>query len=140
MKLDEIKAVMELMKDNGIAEFEYEGDDQRYKLKRQQLTSSDVTAVPVVTEASTETKNDDKQPTTINATMVGIFYQAPSPDEKPFVKVGDQVEKGQTIGVIEAMKMMHDVTADRAGTITDILVGNEENVEYDQPLFEIEID
>ena len=72
--------------------------------------------------------------------MVGIFYEAPSPDEKAFVKVGDQVEKGQTIGVIEAMKMMHDVVADHAGKITKVLVANEENVEFDQPLFEIEID
>ncbi|WP_275526962.1 acetyl-CoA carboxylase biotin carboxyl carrier protein, partial [Lactiplantibacillus plantarum] len=51
-----------------------------------------------------------------------------------------QVEKGQTIGVIEAMKMMHDVVADHAGKITKVLVANEENVEFDQPLFEIEID
>lgn len=140
MKLDEIKAVMQLMKENDIAEFEFEGDEQRYKLKRQQTIVDGENRKLETSELTNSKKSEENQPITINAPMVGIFYQAPSPDEKPFVKVGDQVEKGQTIAVIEAMKMMHDVTADRAGTITEILAGNEENVEYGQPLFEIKID
>lgn len=139
MKLDEIKQVMELMKDNGITEFEYEGGDERYKLERQ-AQNAVVPAPDLVSAQPVLDSGTDTEPTTINASMVGIFYQAPSPDEKPFVKVGDQVEKGQTIGVIEAMKMMHDVVSDRAGKISKILVANEENVEFDQPLFEIEID
>ncbi|KRM73252.1 acetyl-CoA carboxylase biotin carboxyl carrier protein [Secundilactobacillus collinoides] len=135
MNLDEIKAVMALMKQNDVTEFEYENDEQRYKLKRGSTQGVPTTQlVAPVEEAVAD------EPTTINATMVGIFYEAPSPDEKAFVKVGDQVEKGQTIGVIEAMKMMHDVVADHAGKITKVLVANEENVEFDQPLFEIEID
>lgn len=134
MNLDEIKAVMALMKQNDVTEFEYENDEQRYKLKRGSTQGVPTTQVEEAVAPVAD------EPTTINAPMVGIFYEAPSPDEKAFVKVGDQVEKGQTIGVIEAMKMMHDVVADHAGKITKVLVANEENVEFDQPLFEIEID
>ncbi|WP_455386905.1 acetyl-CoA carboxylase biotin carboxyl carrier protein [Lactiplantibacillus pentosus] len=138
MNLDEIKAVMALMKQNDVTEFEYENDEQRYKLKRGSKQGVPTTQLVAPVEEAVAPVADE--PTTINAPMVGIFYEAPSPDEKAFVKVGDQVEKGQTIGVIEAMKMMHDVVADHAGKITKVLVANEENVEFDQPLFEIEID
>ncbi|SPE08886.1 Biotin carboxyl carrier protein of acetyl-CoA carboxylase [Lactiplantibacillus plantarum] len=138
MNLDEIKAVMALMKQNDVTEFEYENDEQRYKLKRGSTQGVPTTQLVAPVEEAVAPVADE--PTTINATMVGIFYEAPSPDEKAFVKVGDQVEKGQTIGVIEAMKMMNDVVADHAGKITKVLVANEENVEFDQPLFEIEID
>ena len=138
MSLDEIKAVMALMKQNDVTEFEYENDEQRYKLKRGSTQGVPTTQLVAPVEEAVAPVADE--PTTINATMVGIFYEALSPDEKAFVKVGDQVEKGQTIGVIEAMKMMHDVVADHAGKITKVLVANEENVEFDQPLFEIEID
>ncbi|RHX72118.1 acetyl-CoA carboxylase biotin carboxyl carrier protein subunit [Lactiplantibacillus plantarum] len=138
MNLDEIKAVMALMKQNNVTEFEYENDEQRYKLKRGSTQGVPTTQLVAPVEEAVAPVADE--PTTINATMVGIFYEALSPDEKAFVKVGDQVEKGQTIGVIEAMKMMHDVVADHAGKITKVLVANEENVEFDQPLFEIEID
>ncbi|MDA5388447.1 acetyl-CoA carboxylase biotin carboxyl carrier protein [Loigolactobacillus backii] len=138
MNLDEIKAVMALMKQNDVTEFEYENDEQRYKLKRGSTQGVPTTQLVAPVEEAVAPVADE--PTTINAPMVGIFYEAPSPDEKAFVKVGDQVEKGQTIGVIEVMKMMHDVVADHAGKITKVLVANEENVEFDQPLFEIEID
>lgn len=138
MNLDEIKAVMALMKQNDVTEFEYENDEQRYKLKRGSTQGAPTTQPVAPVEEAVAPVADE--PTTINATMVGIFYEAPSPDEKAFVKVGDQVEKGQTIGVIEAMKMMHDVVADHAGKITKVLVANGENVEFGQPLFEIEID
>lgn len=74
----------------------------------------------------------------VRAPVVGIFYAAPSPDEPPFVAVGDQVSAGQQVGIIEAMKLMNHITAEVAGTITAIHVASGQSVEFDQPLMEIE--
>ena len=71
------------------------------------------------------------------APIVGTFYEAPSPESDPFVKVGDRVEVGQTLCIIEAMKLMNEVPAEEAGTVTQILGRNAEPVEFDQPLFVI---
>ena len=70
--------------------------------------------------------------------MVGTFYEAPSPDASPFVTVGSRVNAGDTLCIVEAMKMMNQIEADKTGVIKQILVENEEPVEFDQPLFVIE--
>ena len=70
--------------------------------------------------------------------MVGTFYRSSSPGAKPFVEIGQTVKAGQTLCIIEAMKMLNQIEADRAGVIGEILVENEEPVEYDQPMFIIE--
>ena len=72
------------------------------------------------------------------APIVGTFYEAPSPDAGPFVTAGDRVELGQTLCIIEAMKLMNEIQAEEAGTVTQVLAKNGEPVEYDQPLFVIE--
>ena len=69
--------------------------------------------------------------------MVGTFYTAPSVDAEPFVKVGDVVKEGQTIGIVEAMKLMNEVESEYDGTVAAILVENGEMVEYGQPLFKV---
>ncbi|PWM32121.1 MAG: acetyl-CoA carboxylase biotin carboxyl carrier protein [Clostridiales bacterium] len=73
----------------------------------------------------------------IKAPLVGMFYNSPSPEEEPFVRVGETVKKGQVIGIIEAMKLMNEVTSDRDGTVKEIFVENGQVVEYGQPLFSI---
>jgi acetyl-CoA carboxylase biotin carboxyl carrier protein len=75
---------------------------------------------------------------TVKSPIVGTFYRAPSPDSDPFVKVGDKVEKGETICIVEAMKIMNEIEAEFSGTVRKILVEDAEPVEYDQPLFIIE--
>ena len=70
--------------------------------------------------------------------MVGTFYRSPSPGAKSFVEVGQSVNVGDTLCIVEAMKMMNQIEADKAGVIKDILVDNEASVEFDQPLFVIE--
>jgi acetyl-CoA carboxylase biotin carboxyl carrier protein len=72
--------------------------------------------------------------TVVAAPLVGTFYAAPSPDAGPFVRVGDAVEPGQTLGIIEAMKLMNPIVADEAGVVTEVLVGDAESVEYGQVL------
>ncbi|WP_139651171.1 acetyl-CoA carboxylase biotin carboxyl carrier protein [Raoultibacter phocaeensis] len=73
----------------------------------------------------------------VRSPTVGMFYVAPSPDEDPFVKAGQEVLSGQTLAVVEAMKMMNEITAPVPGIVTEVLAGNGTQVEYDQPLFRI---
>jgi acetyl-CoA carboxylase biotin carboxyl carrier protein len=74
---------------------------------------------------------------TISAPMIGTFYAAPAPGEESFVQVGDHIEVGQVIGIIEAMKIMNEIAADRAGTVAEILVQNAQTVEYGSPLMRV---
>lgn len=74
----------------------------------------------------------------VKSPLVGTFYTAPSEDAEPFVKVGDTVKKGQTLAIVEAMKLMNEIESEFDGVVTEILVENEENVEYGQPLFRIQ--
>ncbi len=73
----------------------------------------------------------------VKSPLVGTFYAAPAEDAESFVKVGDRVEKGQTLGIVEAMKLMNEIESDYSGTVAEILVNNQEGVEYGQPLFRI---
>ena len=73
----------------------------------------------------------------VESPLVGTFYAAPAEDAESFVKVGDRVEKGQTLGIVEAMKLMNEIESDYSGTVAEILVNNREGVEYGQPLFRI---
>ena len=73
----------------------------------------------------------------IKSPMVGVFYAASAPDKPAFVSVGDKVEKGDVVCIIEAMKIMNEITADKSGTISEILVDNGDVVEFDQPLFKL---
>ncbi len=75
----------------------------------------------------------------VRAPIVGTFYAAPAPEVPPYVKVGDRVEEGTVLCIIEAMKLMNEIEAERAGTVVEILVRNEEPVEYGQALFRIEL-
>jgi acetyl-CoA carboxylase biotin carboxyl carrier protein len=74
----------------------------------------------------------------VQAPIVGTFYRAPAPDAAPFVEVGDAVRPGDVLCIIEAMKLMNEIQSEHAGTVRQVLVGNAEPVEYDQPLFVIE--
>ena len=73
----------------------------------------------------------------VESPLVRTFYAAPAEDAESFVKVGDRVEKGQTLGIVEAMKLMNEIESDYSGTVAEILVNNQEGVEYGQPLFRI---
>lgn len=81
---------------------------------------------------------EEKSGNVVKSPLVGTFYAAPSEDAQPFVKVGDTVKKGQTLAIVEAMKLMNEIESEFDGVVTEILVENEDNVEYGQPLFRIQ--
>lgn len=94
------------------------------------------TAVPAQQEP--EQIAEEKGGNVVKSPLVGTFYAAPSEDAQPFVKVGDTVKKGQTLAIVEAMKLMNEIQSEFDGVVTEILVENEDNVEYGQPLFRIQ--
>lgn len=87
--------------------------------------------------ASVATDHSDDSTILVTSPTVGMFYTAPSPDEDPFVKPGQEVLSGQTLAVVEAMKMMNEIVAPAPGVVTEVLANNGAQVEYDQPLFRI---
>lgn len=98
------------------------------------LPTASVKTVPESAKQATEVKANTVQ---VKAPLVGIVYLQPSPDKPQYKKVGDHVQKGEVVCLIEAMKMMTEIKSTSSGTITEILVANEEVVEYDQPLMTI---
>ena len=144
---------MELLEESGIAEIEVKEGEESIKLSRN-ITSSAAPLQQMVqqpmmapqqqaTQAASqvENKKDDssnQNRNTVNSPMVGTFYASASPESKPFVTVGQSVKKGDTLCILEAMKMMNQVQAESDGKILEILIDNAEPVEFDQPLFVLE--
>lgn len=130
MELDKVQKMIELMNEAGLSHLEIDDKEGHIVLERN-ITSNSETVVPQ------QTKNPEITPEekTITAPFVGTFYSSEQPDKAPLVKPGDKVKKGQSIAIIEAMKMMNEVVADKDGIIDKILVSNGDPVEYDQPLF-----
>ena len=152
MDLRKIKKLMELLEESGIAEIEVKEGEESIKLSRnigspvapiQQMMQQPVMPQQQAAQITTqvEDKSDDssnKNRNTVNSPMVGTFYASASPESKPFVTKGQSVKKGDTLCILEAMKMMNQVQAESDGKILEILVENAEPVEFDQPLFVIE--
>lgn len=150
MELDEIKRLIALMNDNGLAELEIEEEGAKIRLVKEAARKTEVVAVPahvspVVAESGpvTQARKPDAVKEgfqEITAPMVGTFYSAPSPDSEPFVEVGMKVTEETTICIIEAMKVMNEIHAEVAGTIVEVLVENGSPVEYGQPLFRVSLE
>jgi acetyl-CoA carboxylase biotin carboxyl carrier protein len=148
MNIKEIKEMINLMNENGLAELEVEKEGMRIKLKKvsypaegqpsiiiEKQTVPHVDPVPPKEQAIERTL-----PTTIEikAPMVGTFYRAPSPESSPYLEVGTVIEPGGVICIIEAMKLMNEIKSEIKGKVIEILVDNAEPVEFGQPLFIIE--
>ena len=146
---------MELLEESGIAEIEVKEGEESIKLSRN-ISSSANMQVPQIIQQPVQTSQpptnqqaadmgvnvvDDlkkEKRNTVNSPMVGTFYASASPESKPFVTIGQSVKKGDTLCILEAMKMMNQVQAETDGKIVEILVDNAEPVEFDQPLFVLE--
>ena len=153
MDLRKIKKLMELLEESGIAEIEVKEGEESIKLSRNTQAVQNIINPPVETNQTitaidnvkdTAVTDDEKDKSKelpdgdiITSPMVGTFYRSASPESKPFVEKGQKVSKGDTLCILEAMKMMNQVNAETGGTIIDILVDDAEPVEFGQPLFVI---
>ena len=143
-----IKELAELLSETGLTEIEVETGDMRIKVARQGTAVSavvpQVAAAPAAAEAAPEPKEaapapaPADHPAGVKSPMVGTAYLAPEPGSANFVKVGDTVSEGQTILIVEAMKTMNPIGAPKSGKVTQILVSNEQPVEFDEVLMIIE--
>ncbi|HEK86544.1 MAG: acetyl-CoA carboxylase biotin carboxyl carrier protein [Candidatus Saccharicenans sp.] len=152
---EELKKLIALLEEKNLSQFELEVEGFKIKLSRNvpssaNLVSSVIPAINPLSAANapvtngeivspTPTPVEDKSLHYITSPMVGTFYRAPSPTSPPFVDIGDTVKKGQTLCIIEAMKLMNEIESDVNGIITDILVENGKPVEYGQKLFAVKV-
>jgi acetyl-CoA carboxylase biotin carboxyl carrier protein len=159
MKFEEIKNIVKLMSENDLTEFKIESEDMHLCIRRGSASAQSVIrsapavpvmaaetvvtapAVPVPAPAKAEAPkaaagaSKDK---VIEAPIVGTFYRASTPGGDPFVKVGDHVSADQTVCIVEAMKTMNEIKAEKSGVIKEVLVENGEPVEFGQALFVLE--
>ena len=158
MDIRKIKKLIELIEDSDVAEIEINEGEESVRISRTSSIPQPATVqvaapypapaapapapVPAApAEAPSAAEPEGEQELTghvIHSPMVGTFYRASSPGAKPFVEVGDSVTSGETLCIIEAMKILNQIEADTSGTVTRILVDNGQPVEYNQPLFVIE--
>ena len=152
MDIRKVKKLIELLDESGVAEIEIKEGEESVRISRQSQFSQPMMAPPAaymppaapaaaptpaaapVAEAAAETIEGHA----IKSPMVGTFYRAASPGATPFVEVGQTVNAGDTLCIIEAMKLLNQIEADKSGKVKAILVENGQPVEYDQPLFIID--
>jgi acetyl-CoA carboxylase biotin carboxyl carrier protein len=153
-KFEEIRELIELVGSSGVSSVEVEHAGSRLRIEGQAPV---VVAAPVpVAEGSSAVASSPAMPATsttagsspseveeeaglheINSPIVGTFYRSPNPDADPYVKMGDFVERGQTLCIVEAMKLMNEIECDTSGTVVKVMPQNADPVEYGQPLFMI---
>jgi len=149
MNIKEIKEMLSLMEENGLVELEIEKDGMRIKLKKMSSSAEHISgpiimerqrisAEPKLKEAPLAAEKPVSNSVEIKAPMVGTFYRAPSPEAPPYIEVGQVIEPGQVICIIEAMKLMNEIKSEIKGKVVEVVVENAEPVEFGQPLFLIE--
>jgi acetyl-CoA carboxylase biotin carboxyl carrier protein len=149
MDLRKLKTLIELVETSGIAELEIQEGEERVRITRAMaggVQAAVPAAGPALVQAAAVSAGaavaapEPAEPTghIVRSPMVGTFYRSAQPGAKPFVEVGDSVAAGDTLCIIEAMKLMNEIEADRAGVVKQILVENGQPVEFGQPLVVIE--
>lgn len=150
MEFEQMIRLIETVSKAGLTEFDYEEGNLKLHMGKKPAKAVKVADIPTVesyekieieetvdAEVKTEAKPSANE-AVITSPIVGVFYTSPGPDREPFVKVGDRIQAGQVIGIIEAMKLMNEIQSDVSGIVTEILPANGDGVEYGQPLIRIE--
>ncbi len=159
MKFEQVLQLVDAVSVSSLTEFKYEEGGVKISMKKAAEGTVDLTAVPsgrpepavrtekepAVPAAETEVKEaapagssaEEEAGQTVTSPLVGTFYAAPAEDSAPYVKVGDRVEKGQVLAIVEAMKLMNEIESEFSGEVVKILAENGMAVEYGQPLFVI---
>ena len=148
MDLRKLKSLIDLVSDSDISELEISEGEDSVRIVKEKIKSNEKIVryeKPSQSDSpqdNSESKNkyfETENIETVVSPMVGTFYRAPSPESSPFVDIGQLVEEGQTLCVIEAMKLMNEVPSNISGKVLEVLIENGEPVEFEQPLFKIEI-
>ena len=150
IEFENLLTLIKTVSDSELTDFDYEENGTRIRLKKKKETvvvagaSADVPTAPLAAAQAaiqnSETVADaDNEPEgmIVKSPLVGTFYAAPAEDAAPFVSVGDLVKKGQTLAIVEAMKLMNEIESDFDGKVAEVYVENGQAVEYGQPLFRI---
>ncbi len=143
MDTRKIKALIALLEESDITEIEiHEGEESVRISRHKQVLAAPVATLPVAATAApaatTEAVTAAASGHEVTAPMVGTFYRSSSPGAKPFTEVGQQINEGDTLCIIEAMKMLNQIESDKSGKVVAILVEDGQPIEYGQPLFVIE--
>jgi acetyl-CoA carboxylase biotin carboxyl carrier protein len=147
MDIRKIKKLIELVEESGICELEISEGEESVRISRNspvsampmmQMAAPAQMAAPLAAAPLAESTPAEVSGHIVRSPMVGSFYRSSAPGSKAFVEVGQQVKVGETLCIIEAMKMMNQIESDKAGVVKQILVDNEDAVEFDQPLFLID--
>ena len=149
MNIKQIRELAQIVSENGLSAIEVAEGENRVRIERAVAAPAAVPAVvsmpapaaaptaPAPAPAAEETNVDFNRTREIKSPMVGVFYAAPSPDAKPFVEVGSKVKKGDVVCIVEAMKLMNEISAEFDGEVVDVCVHNGDVVEYGQTLFKL---
>lgn len=143
MDLEKIEGLVKIIEESSLNEFTYKDKDVKItmsKLDHPPVVAAGVPVAapaPAVVNTSVEAAEEEDDTLFITSPIVGTFYSAAAPDVPAFVKVGDQVKAGQTVCILEAMKLMNEIQSDYDCEIEAVLVSNEQKVEYGQPLFRV---
>lgn len=151
MDIRKVKKLMELLEESGMSEIEIKEGEESVKISRygnspapaqHPIQSFVQQQAPVSSAPTSQTASPNEQPQetgqSVTSPMVGTFYSAPSPTAKPFVSIGQKINQGDTVGIIEAMKIMNQIESDQSGTVVEILVKDGDAVEFGQSLIVVE--
>jgi acetyl-CoA carboxylase biotin carboxyl carrier protein len=146
--VEKLKAIVELLEGTDVSRLEWQSGNDRLVIRRGAIAQAPAAAAapavsaphahPPVAIAAANEPAAETNFVTIVSPLVGTFYRSPSPEEPAFVEVGQRIEKGQVLCIVEAMKLMNQIKADHSGRVVEILVKNAQPVEFDQPLFRID--
>ena len=146
MDLKEIKLLIRLLQESDLSEIEFEEKGRRVRVRRERIAAASaeekveqmILDQPAAVSAPAGVEKSDQHLSVIASPIVGTFYRTHAPGADPYVEVGSPVKKGQTLCIVEAMKLMNEIESDMDGTVTAICVEDRSPVEFGQPLFKIE--
>ncbi|MCG7991751.1 MAG: acetyl-CoA carboxylase biotin carboxyl carrier protein [Candidatus Thiodiazotropha lotti] len=149
MDIRKVKKLIELLEESDVAEIEIHEGEESVRISRNSSTPAPLAApvaapaaaapaAPAAAPAVESEPSEEIQGHAVRSPMVGTFYRSPSPGSKPFVEEGQQVSVGDTLCIIEAMKILNQIESDKTGTVRKILVDNGQPVEYNEPLYIID--
>lgn len=144
MNIGFIKKMIKLFEESNVEEIEFQRFWTRVKISKNKKNSAPKISVTNLKNKETqelelgeETVKEEPDIHIIKSPMVGTFFRAPSPEAPPYIEIGDKIKKGDAVCIIEAMKILNEIESDVKGEIVEILVSNEDPVEYNQPLFKV---